>query len=377
MPLAHYWRLSGFYFFYFAALGAYLPYWPLYLKSIGFTAEAIGTLAALLVATKMFAPYLWGSVADRSGRRAQVIRLGSILSCLAFAGTLLSTSFEWLAFIMLVFGLFWNAALPQLEATTLTQLGGATHAYTRIRLWGSVGFIAASWLLGLSMEFDDIPWIPHLILAFLGAVVLASLLIEERPERHEEAAVPMAYQIRQPHVLALLAVCFLMQIGHAPYYTFFSLYLEGYGYALDVIGSLWTLGVLAEIALFLAMQRLHVRFTARAMLLVSLLLAAARWWVIAWLPSMPAAIFAAQLLHAATFGVYHAVAIQLIHRYFPGRLRGRGQALYSSVSFGAGLAVGNLLCGYLWAQAAPGAAFQGSAAVSLVAAFIAWRWVRN
>jgi PPP family 3-phenylpropionic acid transporter len=84
----------------------------------------------------------------------------------------------------------------------------------------------------------------------------------------------------------------------------------------------------------------------------------------------------AQLLHAATFGVYHAVAIQFIHRYFVGRHQGRGQALYSSVSFGAGLAVGSLVSGFTWASIGPEQTYAWAGGVSLAGFMVAWRWVR-
>ncbi|NNF97645.1 MAG: MFS transporter, partial [Halobacteria archaeon] len=59
-----YWRLSGFYFFYFASLGALLPYWGLYLKSQGYDITAIGDLMAIIMATKIISPNIWGWIAD-------------------------------------------------------------------------------------------------------------------------------------------------------------------------------------------------------------------------------------------------------------------------------------------------------------------------
>jgi PPP family 3-phenylpropionic acid transporter len=81
----------------------------------------------------------------------------------------------------------------------------------------------------------------------------------------------------------------------------------------------------------------------------------------------------AQILHAASFGVYHAVAIQLIHNYFVGQHQGKGQALYSSVSFGAGGAIGSLYAGYTWESLGTTATFMIAAVVSLLAAFIAYK----
>src|SRR5690606_22961750 len=117
-----YWRLSGFYFFYFATLGALMPYWSLYLQDRGFDAPAIGSLLALLAVTKIVAPYLWGWVADHSGRRMVMIRIASLASVLCFAGVFFPGGFLWLALVMFLFSFFWNAGLPQFEVTTLRFL---------------------------------------------------------------------------------------------------------------------------------------------------------------------------------------------------------------------------------------------------------------
>ena len=81
-----YWRLSGFYLFYFATLGALVPYWSLYLKDLGFNVAEIGELVAILMATKLVAPNVWGWIADHTGRRMAIIRLASFLSLILFAG---------------------------------------------------------------------------------------------------------------------------------------------------------------------------------------------------------------------------------------------------------------------------------------------------
>jgi len=82
----------------------------------------------------------------------------------------------------------------------------------------------------------------------------------------------------------------------------------------------------------------------------------------------------AQSLHAATFGSFHAAAMHLTHQYFVGRHQGRGQALYSSLSFGAGGAVGSLLSGFLWSDPGPAVTYSVAAGFSLLAFAVYWRW---
>ncbi len=94
-----YWRLSGFYFLFFVTVGIYLPYWSLYLKSMGFDAEAIGILSAIVVITKIFSTYVWGWIVDHTGKRMRVIRVASLLSAISFIGILFVQSFgAWCCF---------------------------------------------------------------------------------------------------------------------------------------------------------------------------------------------------------------------------------------------------------------------------------------
>jgi len=371
-----YFRLSGFYLFYFAALGALLPYWGLYLKSLGFSGGAIGELIAILMATKIVAPNVWGWIADHSGRRMVVVRVASLLAVIAFCGVFLGRSYWWMAAVMALFSFFWNAALPQFEAVTLSRLGAQPQRYSSIRLWGSIGFILSVAALGPLLGRYDAGLLPGVLVALYGAIWISTLLVPEPsvPPAHHER-LHLWELLRQPHVATLLLVCFLMQASHGPYYSFYSIYLEDHGYPRWLIGQLWALGVAAEIGVFLLMHRWLPRFGARRLLLASLALTTLRWLLIGWfVGSLPVLVFA-QVLHAASFGIYHAVAISLIHKYFTGRHQGRGQALYSSLSFGAGGAVGSLYAGYLWESSGGGAtaAFMVAAAASAAAFLVARR----
>lgn len=373
-----YWQLSSFYLFYFASLGALVPYWGLYLKSLDFSATQIGELMAILMATKLIAPNIWGWIADHTGRRMGIIRAASLLSILCFLGVFLGSSFLWLALVMSVFSFFWNASLPQFEAVTLTQLGPASHRYSMIRLWGSVGFILSVALLGWLLDSQGTGILPLVVLGLFVAIWLSSLTARE-PDASvgTRESAGLRQILKRGDVLALLAICFLMQASHGPYYSFFTLYLEDHGYSRGLIGQLWALGVIAEIGVFLMIHRWLPRIGAWRLLFIGLQLTTVRWLLIAFFPEQLAVILFAQTLHAASFGLYHAVAIHLIHQYFTGRSQGRGQALYSSLSFGAGGAVGSLAAGYLWDGVSAQSTYIAAAGMSLLAVLISYAVLRT
>ncbi len=372
-----YWRLSTFYLFFFGSVGALVPYWSLYLNDLGFSPVEIGELMALLMVTKVVAPNVWGWIADQTGRRMAIVRLGSFLAVAAFTGVFFAHGYWGLAAVMTVFSFFWNAALPQYEATTFNHLGTDTHRYARIRLWGSIGFILTSASLGPLLDRYDIALLPWVTVWLMAGIWLASMVTPEDGVRQGRGTTELLRRVlARGDVLALLIVCFLMQASHGPYYTFYSLYLESYDYSRTLIGQLWALGVVAEVVVFLLVHRFIPQYGLRALLLVSLLLTTIRWTLIALFPERLAVLLLAQCFHAASFGIYHAVAIQLIHRYFIGHHQGRGQALYSSVSFGAGGAVGSLFSGYMWDNSGAMSMYLAAALISAAAMGIAWRWVR-
>jgi PPP family 3-phenylpropionic acid transporter len=368
--------LSGFYWFYFASLGALVPYWSLYLKELGYAAQDIGFLMATIMATKIVSPNIWGWIADHTGQRMNIVRLGSLLAMLCFAGVYASDAYGWLVVVMVLFSFFWNAALPQFEAITFNYLHQQTHRYSNIRLWGSIGFILTVMLLGPALDRWGAGILPHALLLLFAGIWLSSLVVPERASHishnsHES----LTKLLKTPAVLALLVVCLLMQMSHGPYYTFYTIYMEDHGYSRSVIGQLWGLGVFAEVLVFLLLPRLVPQLGLRFLLVVSLLLAGVRWWLVGHFVDSLWIMVLAQVLHAATFGVYHASAIQLIHRYFIGRHQGRGQALYSSLSFGAGGAVGSFYSGLTWDSLGSQFTFEIAAGIACIGALVAWFWI--
>lgn len=378
LPLHLYLRLSGFYLVYFASLGALLPYWGPYLAALGFSPARIGELNAIPQATKLIAPALWGWLADRTGRRMSVIRWACLLSALSFAGVFAAgDSYVGLALTTLLFSFFWNAALPQFEAVTLAHLGEQTHRYSRVRLWGSVGFVGAAVGLGFVTRDWGIGLVPAVLLSLFAVLWLSSLWVPERPMAPSaRQAPPLGRVLRQPAVIAFFVVCFLNQAAHGAYYSFFSLYLETLGYSREFIGLMWGLGVTVEVGMFMILPRLLPRFGPRRLMLAALALAALRWLLIGHFAGDLPVLLVAQSLHAFSFGVFHAVSIHLIHRFFPGSLQGRGQALYSSLGFGVGNAAGSLAAGYLWAGLGPAAMFDLAVLLGVLGWWVAWRGLR-
>ena len=372
-----YWRLSGYYLFYFAFIGAFAPYFTLYLQSLAFSATDIAILMSLMQVMRIVAPNLWGWLASRLGVRIPIVRFSAMAALAGFALLFLTTEFGGIFIAIALMSFFWSAALPLVESVTFDHLGDAGHRYGSIRVWGSVGFIIAVLGIGHALDWlqvSSLLWMTTLILIGIAGCAW-SLPEAPRPPSMRETA-SLGATLKRPEVLALLGACFFMSAAHGALYVFYSIYLVDNGYGKAVVGWMWALGVFAEIGVFLLMPRLTRRFSLRTILIFAFGAAVLRFVLIGWGVESLAILLFAQLLHGATFGAYHAAAIALVNLWFPGRLQSQGQALYGSLSFGAGGMLGGLISGFTWDGIGPawtytlGSAF---ALAGLVWLMIGWK----
>lgn len=371
-PAIPYWRLSGFYLAYLALLGGFIPYWNLYLaRELHFSPALIGQLMAVTVIPRLLAPCFWGHVADRSGRALAVVRLGVFMLALLWLALAFTTDYRWLALWLLACTFFQNAVMAPFEAVTLAHLAERRTQYGRIRLWGSLGFMAMVAGLGVVFDHISLQWLP---LVLCGAALLAwlvSLSVPDapcpRPVRQRGSVWAV---LRRREVAAFLGGGLLLQAAHAPYYAFYSLFLESHGYSHQAIGALWALGMAAEVLAFTRLHRWLGRWGARPVLLGAMLLAAGRWWGIGLGADHPGVLVAMQLLHAASFAAVHAASVQLVTLHFGEAHRGQGQAVYG-MAWGVGASLGAWAAGCAWNSLGAPAVFAAAAGLSL----LGWFWV--
>lgn len=373
MPVSPLGWLATWYFFYFAFVGAFAPYFTLYLQDIGFTAWEIGVLMSVPQVMRLLAPNLWGWLADHLGRRALVVRVAAFFSLLGFAGFFLTRDYLPMLVAMALVWFFWSAALPLVEAMTLDHLAGHTERYGRIRLWGSVGFIVSVLAIGALLDHLPIAALLWACLFILACVLASALPLPETKVGAGGTAPPLGNLLKRPEVLALLAACFCMSVAHGPLYVFYSIHLVDHGYGKMAVGLFWSLGVLAEIGVFMFMPRLMRLVSLRSILLASFALAVLRFLLIGWAADSPFLLLFAQLLHGATFGAYHAGAVAVLIRWFAPQQQARMQGLYGSLSFGAGGMIGGLLSGEAWGSLGAGMTYTLAACFAAIGWLLIWR----
>lgn len=345
-----------------------MPYWTLYLeRELHFTPVLIGQLMAVVMATRVIAPNFWGYIADKTGKRLAMVRMGAFMLMFFWCGIFFVQDFYAVALVLLGYSFFQNAILSQFEAITLAHLGAQREHYGKVRLWGSLGFIATVVGLGMVFEIISLQWLPIILAVCALLSWLASLSVPDIvTKKRSDAATPLFSILRKPIVIGFLGANFLLQLSHAPYYTFYSIYLESNGYSRAVIGWLWALGVLAEVLVFTQMHRILPKLGEYRLIQISLALAVVRWFVIGQAAHAPSLLWGMQLLHAATFATFHAAAMSLVYEHFGEGHQGQGQALYSMI-WGLGVATGSWVAGHYWESLGASLVYSGAAVACVLA----------
>lgn len=392
-PLAAY---GGLWFAYFATIGVFNPYAPLWFKSLGLSIPLIGAIASLQSWTRVLAPYGWSWLADHSGQRVRLIQWAAAGACLSALALALSPLLQrWLPaglipwLLPLWVGLLFmangglvplaEAALAQLLARGSAQGGGIDAArYGRVRVWGSLGFVASVVAAGPLLQALGIGAFA-LLVALANAALLAVALrlpAGEAQATQTEPPPPIAPRLAQPVVRWFFASVFFTVLAHVGLYAFFSLYLDALGHGKSAVGGLWAVAVLCEMAFFYTQGRWLGRMGPLRWLALAAAASVLRFAVTAAAGASLALLVACQALHALSFAAHHTACIHLVTRWFPGRLRGRGQALYSALGYGLSGVLGGLGGGWLFESLGPSAVFWAASLSALLALACVLRMAR-
>jgi PPP family 3-phenylpropionic acid transporter len=365
---------------YFGFAGLFGTYAPLWFQSLGYSTFAIGALISLQSATRVFAPYAWGWSADHSGRREALLRMaigGALLSSLGFFAF---RDYAWIATACVALMLCTAGVVPISEAVLahhVSHQGQLDIArYGRVRLWGSIGFIAAVTASGFVLEAAGVRAFPWLCTGVLAILLFAAFRLPPPTEAAQAEAPPAQGALavlRQPVVAWFFAGIFLTVLAHMSLYAFYSLYLASLGYGKGAIGLLWSVGVTVEVAWFAFQGRWVQRLPMHGWLALAAGVSALRFAAIAAFAAEAVVLVVAQLLHAFTFAAQHSACIAVISRHFPGRLRSRGQALYTVLGYGASGVLGGIAGGALSERFGFASVFWAASLVSLAAVLSCWR----
>jgi len=361
---------------YFAHIGFFNPYLPLWLKAQGLPITVISVLASVQSMTRVFAPYAWGALSDRTGERVKLLRISAAIALAASLGLWWPGSAWWIGLVLLLLFTHTSSMMGLTEAAMSHLVAGDWGRYGKVRLWGSLGFMVTVFVAGAWFERYGMGSFPAWALVTLAGVLACTWWLPEgKDPPHEGRAehAPIGLVLRQPAVRWFFASLLFHVMAHFAVYAFLSLYLDALGYGKTTIGVLWAVSVVVEVAWFYAQGRLLPRFPMEQWLLLCALATAARMAITAGLGGWLVALFVAQMLHALSFATHHTACIAMVTRHFPGRLRARGQALFTVTGYGVGGVVGVLAGGAIADRWGFRPLFAAAALLGLVAAYCAHR----
>ena len=371
-------NFAFFFFAYYGYVGIFMPYASLFFSEHDMTAGQIGILMSLMQVMRILGPNLWGWIADHTGKRVVVLQVTALAALVSAVGLLVSHTFLHFVIVMTLLNTFTSSQTPLSEAIMLSEMRGDLTYYGPLRLWGSVGFIVLVTLGGKMFDWYGIGMLPIAVIAMLVAVCFAGWRIRESAHGDAHRDTPSVVELlRRREVFAFFSSTFLMVAAHSALYVFYSLYLARIGYSKTVIGLMWSLGVIAEIVFFFYQASIFRRISVKRLIVASLAVATIRFLMIGFGAESLFLLVVAQILHAVTFGVHHSASVATLQRWFSGPLQARGQALYTSISYGLGGAAGGLVLSMFWDKFGPQAVYLVAAVSTLAgaaAAILSFHW---
>jgi len=347
-------KLSAFYFFYFAAVGVYIIFLPKVLLDIGYSTRDIGIVLALAPLMRFLTPFLFLKHIKLDQNLFKYVLLLSVTSASFFYLTI--ESFYLFMLNNAILGVCLSLLLPYIELIAIKEL---RDKYGKSRLYGSIGFMAVGLVLAKYLTVPEIALHYYLIATLLTAICALSLLkyddVSLEANKDDEKFSLLKYW---PFWMSL----FLMQVSFGGFYNFFTIYETSYGISLEMTSYLWAFGVICEVLIFYFQAPL-LKNNLMFMIKISIFITAVRWFLLFLYPESLTISFFTQGLHAFSFGLYHSAVILYLYGLYSNKKL--AQQFMLGFAYGLGGFVGALLSGQVYGEYL----FLYSSVVALLALF--------
>jgi PPP family 3-phenylpropionic acid transporter len=364
--------IALFLFVLFAGRGSFRPYVELFLREKGFTGSQIGLIVGIGWALSVFAPPLYGALADRTQRSRLLLASTNVCLAAVVLALAVSSSLGLLFALAVAFKLLWAAGEPLIASTILGEAERLGTDYGRLRLWTSAG--AGIALLGAGF-FVRRFGTGAVFFSFATLAIVSLLPLrwvpEAKPRREVLRARLATTLLRARSTQVVMLIAFLWSVTSAGYYGFYTIYLADLGADPVLIGIAWAISLAGDVTVLRASGWFVRRHGVRALLVAGLAGSAVRW---AAFTLAPGAGFTLpfQLLHGLTFGATTTAAVLLVDAACPPALRATGQGLLTLVMNGLGGLVGSVAAGAAYQVYGPRWLFGASAAGVAITGVLAY-----
>ncbi|HNT26151.1 MAG TPA: MFS transporter [Anaerolineales bacterium] len=337
----------SFYFLYYAAMAAMLPFLVLFYQQLGFTGTQIGILTGISPLIIVIGGPFWTGVADATRRHRVVMSLGIGMAVLASLSFLNLRSFWAVAAAIGLFNFFLAPVIALADGATVASLGAEREKYGRVRLGGTLGWAVSAFVAGLLIErFGlDMSFWSYAVLMFLALLVGQKFVFPQHV-----AGISLRQGLRHfatsRRWVLILSEGMFIGMGVVLISNYLFVYMKELGASESVMGFANTLSTLAELPVLFFAHVLLKRFGARRLMHIALFLSGLRMLLFATFNSV-GGILGAQLLNGLNFPIFGAAMVTYIDQHAPAGMKSVALGLYNSVSFGLGSALGGLLGGLL------------------------------
>lgn len=361
------WQVAGGYFWYYAAVGAFVPYIALYYRELDFSGLQIGILTALPSIGVAFGGPLLGAFADRAGAHRLVLRTGLLVAAaLALLGATLH-GFAALALVMAGIALALAAVPPLLDSYAVIASERAGSSYGAVRVWGSVGYILVVLTIGRVMG-DQVSAL--VLVGYAALLGLALLTVARLPGQAERRAQPLLSGIGEMFgnrpMTVLLVVAFFVATGSTFMNIYLGIHLQGIGAGAGLVGLAFAVSAISELPVIAFGGRLLARLGAVRLATIGVAVYGLRYAAISAI-TVPEWVLGVQAFHGLSYGAFLIASVTLAHRLAGHGHAATAQAVLTAMSYGFGAIFGSLVAGALLDAIGTAGLFRAAAALMVVA----------
>ncbi len=330
-------KLSAFYFFYFAAVGVYVIFLPKVLSDIGYSPTDIGLVLALAPLMRFLTPFLFLKHIELDQSLFKSILILSIISSSLFYITI--NDFYLFMLNNAILGVCLSLLLPYIELIAIKEL---KNSYGKSRLYGSIGFMLVGLVLAKFLTIPQVALHYYLVATIFTSIFAFSLLkYDDEPHNKQEETEKFSLIKYWPFWLSL----FMMQVSFGGFYNFFTIYESSYGISLETISYLWAFGVICEI-IMLYYQAPLLKYNLLNIIKFSIIITAIRWFLLYLFPESIFISYFTQSIHAFSFGLYHTAVVLYLYKIYSNKKL--AQQFMLGVAYGLGGFAGAIISGWIY-----------------------------
>ncbi|MBD3386972.1 MFS transporter [candidate division KSB1 bacterium] len=339
--------IKAHYFFYFLSLGVMLPYLaPYYKELVGANDAQVGLLLMIPPLVALVAQPLWSYVADILGNRPQLVAILAVISAAAFFTVGLAQTLWVLAALLVFWAMFWTPLASMVDSVTFQVLGRQErNNYSNLRIYGTIGFMVASFSLGAFFDHYGLNWMFPLfgVCIIISAIFIRTIPPSKRISRkHTNLAIKILF--RNKNIRWFIFTGILIAVANQMSYAFLSIYARDLGAKNAHLGWLWGLGTLAEALTMPFVGRLIDRFGVKKLIVLGVLASVLRWAGTAFVPIWTG-LLPLQLFHGFTFAFIYVGSVTFMDVSSPSIVRSSGQAVFGMLIMNVGRIIATPLSG--------------------------------